>query len=113
VIIKTMSEIFSNVMLPPVAQHCPSCEEWGETPCHPSDREFLSDLMDQQTRLMWQTLGESLNEISPTKASFVRALGAHSKDPMRVLAMLLLNLSQKDLSEFRDTLGIPELTHSL
>ena len=61
---------------------------------------------------VWLTLETSLTTGFPTKASFVRDLLKHQKDPVRILAMLLLNLSHKDISEFRAALGIPELTLS-
>lgn len=65
---------------------------------------------DHMSREIWLALERSLVTLQPTKASLVLDLGEHRKDPVRILAMLLLNLSQKELLELREALGIPELT---
>jgi hypothetical protein len=58
---------------------------------------------------VWDYLQKSLHGF-PETASFVRELGEYNVDPNKILAMLLLNLSLKDILELREVLGIPELT---
>lgn len=74
---------------------------------HPLIRKETTEAL---TREIWLSLEQSFIALSPEKASLALDLGEHQKDPVRILAMLLLNLSRKDVLEFREALGIPELT---
>lgn len=72
-------------------------------------RPMSSEMTDLKTD-MWNSLAADLSKIAPEKALFAKALGQHQKDPMRILAMLFLNLSNKELSELQMVLGTLEPT---
>lgn len=76
-----------------------------------SDQEFIELLVQSMTKVIWMSLERSLKELSPERASFARACGVHQKDPIRILTMLLMNLSSKEQSALSEVLGTLEPTH--
>lgn len=64
----------------------------------------------QLNRMWWLSVAMDIPVPFDAKLSLVKDLGDYHIDPIRVMSMLLLNLSQKDLLELRVALGIPELT---
>jgi hypothetical protein len=74
-------------------------------------RGFNNSASDLPNRV-WKQVQVSLATGFPLKASLAKDLGDFNKDPVRILVMLLLNLSPAAVSELREALGIPELTQS-
>jgi len=117
--IKTLSEIFSTTVTSTDLDVnniaiCRTEVLGGVLEFYPMKNWELNQLLHQLSShaesKIWLSIRTSLNDLSLSKASLLKDLGDHSKDPVRVLTMLLLNLSSKDVSELREALGIPELT---
>jgi hypothetical protein len=62
------------------------------------------------TKEIWSEISYAVKSVSPTTAFCAAVLGEHHQDPIRVMTMLLLNLSLKDQLEMLEVLGTLEPT---